>query len=139
MALVGLFLVFNHPIHERNQIMKSITIDGVEYVPKRELKEPTGNYCIVRCRNAGVHAGYVESRKDGVLRLRDSRRLWRWWSKFSLSGLATDGPLESKIEEQRYACVLPLIELTESDVCEVIPCSDAAAKAIQEVPEHTNE
>lgn len=92
-------------------------------------------FCIIRCRNAGVHAGTVVSRKGGVLTLKNSRRLWRWWSKATLSELAIEGPLQSKISEQRYGCVLPELALTESDVCEVIPCSSAAQKAIAAVPE----
>ena len=119
--------------------METITVNGVEYVKKSTVKEPQGNYCIVRCKNAGVHAGYLVSRENGIVTLRDSRRLWRWWSKFTLSGLAVDGPLESKMSEQKYSCTIPLIELTESDVCEVIPCSDEAAAAIRAVKEHAND
>ena len=119
----------------------TLSINNVEYVRKDSVvsDQNLSNYSIVRCRNAGVHAGYVESRKNGVIVLRNSRRLWRWWSKFTLSGLAIDGPLESKINKQQYACVLPILELTESDVCEVIPCTEKAAKLIQAVPDHINE
>jgi len=92
-------------------------------------------FAIVRCRNAGVHAGEVVSRKDGVLTLQKSRRLWRWWSAGSLSALAVEGPLKSKISEQKYAVMLPLLYLTESDVCEVIPCSVSAKNAILAIPE----
>lgn len=92
-------------------------------------------FAIVRCRNAGVHAGDVVSRKNGVVTLKNSRRLWRWWSAGSLSALALDGPLASMIEEQKYAVLLPLLYLTEGDVCEVIPCSIAARNAILAVPE----
>jgi len=95
-------------------------------------------FVIVRCRMAGVHAGTLAKRDANVLELTDSRRLWRWWSKFSLSGLAMDGPLQSKLSEQRYACVLPHLTLTTSDVAEVIRCSEKAAKAIMEVPEWKN-
>lgn len=49
---------------------KSITIDGVEYVPKSEIKESVTasklkgmKYVIVRTYSAGVFAGYLESRK----------------------------------------------------------------------------
>lgn len=90
-------------------------------------------FCIVRCRNAGVHAGYVVSRNAETVVLRDSRRLWRWWSAATLSELSQEGPV--KPEENRYGCVLPLIELTASDVCEIIPCTAAAAAAIGAIPE----
>lgn len=120
----------------------SVFISGIEYVPKSESKEVAkiqGDYVIVRCRNAGVHAGYLEYRKDGVVRLKNSRRLWRWWSKFSLSGLADCGVLESKISEVRFSCVLAKLDLTDSDVCEVLYCTEKAMKSIQSIKDHENE
>lgn len=122
--------------------MKKIVIDGVVYIPETETtKENTEGlkYCIVRCRNAGVHAGYVKSREGGVLTLVDSRRLWRWWSKFTLSGLAMTGVLKGKEEECRFACILPELQLTESDVCEVIPCTEKAFVSITSIREYSNE
>ena len=89
-------------------------------------------FCIIRCRNAGVHAGEVVSRKGGVVTVRNSRRLWRWWSKATLSELSQFGPV--KVEENRYGCVIPHLDLTESDVCEVIPCTSKARAAILAVP-----
>lgn len=121
---------------------ETITIDDVKYVRADavvEVPTPEGDYVIVRCRNAGVHAGYLESRKDGVLRLKNSRRLWRWWSKFTLSGLAIYGVLESKKSEVRFACVLPKLDLTESDVCEVIYCTEEARKSIEGIKDYEND
>ena len=121
--------------------MTKVVIDGEEYIKASEVeaRELDGDFVIVRCRNAGVHAGALVSRDAEVLELANSRRLWRWWSKFTLSGLATEGPLQSKFSEQRYACVLPKLQLTASDVCEVIPCTTQAKKAIMAVPEWSNE
>ena len=123
--------------------MEEIEINGVVYVPKDSFtraKNTEGlTYCIVRCRNAGVHAGYVKSREQGILTLLDSRRLWRWWSKFTLSGLATKGVLKGKEDECKFACVLPVLQLTERDVCEVIPCSHEAFISITSIKEHSNE
>ena len=100
----------------------------------KTTKTKTGKapFCIVRCRNAGVHAGEVISRKGGVLTLRNSRRLWRWWSKATLSELSQFGPVNCT--ENKYGCVLPHLELTESDVCEVIPCTQVAQAAIRAIP-----
>jgi hypothetical protein len=95
----------------------------------------TGRFCIVRCMGAGVHAGTVVSRQRGVLILKNSRRLWKWWSKATLSELAMEGPIN--IAENKYGCVLPVLELTASDICEVIPCTRAAKQAIESVPEWT--
>ena len=95
-------------------------------------------YVIARCNNAGVHAGYLESRENGVVRLIKSRRLWKWWSKFTLSGLAMDGVLKGRESECRFACVLPILDLTESDVCEIIYCTEKARMSIESIREHCN-
>ena len=102
--------------------------------PQTKAKKATKPlpFAIIRCRNAGVHAGEVVSRKGGVLKLKNSRRLWRWWSKATLSELSQEGPV--KVSENKYGCVIPEIDLTESDVCEVIPCTSAAKAAILAVP-----
>lgn len=120
---------------------ETMMIDNVKYIREdsvNTIPQPEGDYVIVRCRNAGVHAGYLKSRKDGVVQLENSRRLWRWWSKFTLSGLATCGVLDSKRSEVRFACVLPKLDLTESDVCEVIYCTKEARENIEQIPEYIN-
>jgi len=124
------------------EAIETITLNKVEYIRKDQIKEvPTvsGDYAVVRCRNAGVHAGTVTSRKDGVLILSNSRRLWRWWSKFTLSGLAMTGVLNGKESECRFSCVVPRIDLTESDVAEVIYCTNEARKSIESIVEYINE
>lgn len=74
---------------------------------------------IVRCRNAGVHIGTLESRANGVVRLSKANRLWSWGGAFTLSEVAMRG-----VSTARIACELPFIDLTESDVCEVIPIAE---------------
>ena len=120
---------------------ESIMIDDQKYVRADSVQQinVSKNFVIARCANAGVHAGELVSRKDGVVKLANSRRLWRWWSKFTLSGLATCGVLESKKSQVRFACVLPVIDLTESDVCEIIYCTDVAQKSIMSIPEYKND
>jgi len=114
-----------------------IEINGVTYIREEPIDE--SKYVIVRCRGAGVHAGYLHTRNSEVLVLKNSRRLWRWWSKFTLSGLATEGVLAGKENECRFACVLPVLDLTVSDVCEVIYCSEKARRSIKGITEFTNE
>lgn len=121
---------------------ETMMIDGVKYLREDALKqvpEVEGDYVIVRCRNGGVHAGVFTRRVDGVLVLSNSRRLWRWWSKFTLSGLAMTGVLKGKESECRFACVVPRIDLTNSDVAEVLYCTEEARESIESIPEHTNE
>ena len=119
--------------------VNEIEVNGIKYVRGDAIQpEVDGDFVIVRCRNAGVHAGTLVKRDSDVLELVNSRRLWRWWSKFTLSGLAIDGPLESKLDKQQYACVLPKLQLTISDVCEVIPCTEKAKNGIMSVPDTEN-
>ncbi len=112
---------------------KIIAIDGVEYVRKEDaislapLVEGL-EYCVVRCYSAGVHIGYVkEFAKDYPQQaiLLKSRRLHQWEKAASLSQVAMEGVGSSSL----IAMELPMITLT--DVIEVIPCSDVAAKFFQ--------
>lgn len=127
---------------KKQESIETISINGVDYVRADTLKaipDIAGDYVIVRCRNAGVHSGVLTSRKDGVLKLKKSRRLWRWWSKFTLSGLAMTGVLKGKESECRFSCVVPEIDLTESDVAEVIYCTEESRSSLESIKEHTNE
>jgi hypothetical protein len=122
--------------------IEKIRINDVDHVRADSMPQTPqldGKYVIVRCRNAGVHAGYLVSRENGVVQLANSRRLWRWWSKFTLSGLAMDGVLKGKESECKFACVVQKLDLTESDVCEVIYCTSNARESIQAMNEYSNE
>ncbi len=90
-----------------------------------------GKYVIVRCKEAGVHAGFLESYENRSCILTKSRRLWYWVAgkdtKF-LSGVASLGlASNSKIGTENIR-----IMLTEN--CEIIECSEIAATSIQEFP-----
>jgi hypothetical protein len=121
---------------------KTMMIDDVKYIREdavSQVPQPEGDYVIVRCRNAGVHAGYLKEQNANTLILENSRRLWRWWSKFSLSGLAMCGVLQSRKDEVKFACVLPKITLIMTDVCEIIHCTKEARESIESIPEHIND
>lgn len=86
-----------------------------------------GDFVVVRCRDAGVHAGVLEAYNGRSCVLSEARRLWYWkpadGAKF-LSGVAANGlHSDSKIG------VPVQIHLTES--CEIIRCSEKAAKSIR--------
>jgi hypothetical protein len=86
-----------------------------------------GAYVIVRCRDAGVHAGILKAQSGREAVLEESRRLWYWkplgGAKF-LSGVAVHGlHEESKIGEAVK------VHLTET--CEIIMCSELAKRSIQ--------
>ena len=83
---------------------------------------------IFRCRNAGVHAGELVSKNATEIVIGNSRRLWKWVSRATLSELSQEGPLRK--DENKYGCVVPKIILSREDVCEIIPCTKQAAKEI---------
>jgi hypothetical protein len=91
-----------------------------------------GKYVIVRCRDAGVHAGILQGNSGRECILTDSRRLWYWHcvppGKF-LSGVAAYG----LSHESKLGTPLALIHLTEA--CEIIQCTDVAERLIKAVPD----
>lgn len=122
--------------------MKTITIDGVEYIKKSDVSTVTKaksnkglTYCIVRTYSAGVWAGWVDLKKvNEVMTIKDARRLWRWWSEFTLSALATTGIKEGKESENKYAMSVEEVFLT--NVIEIIPCTEAAKEQIVNQPNY---
>ena len=92
-----------------------------------------GKYVIVRCRDAGVHAGVLVSHEGRECVLTEARRLWYWKPANKaafLSGVANEGlHADSKV-----GAAVARIHLTEN--CEIIECSDRAASSIQEARSH---
>ena len=92
-----------------------------------------GKYVIVRCRDAGVHAGVLESYNGRECVLTDSRRLWYWKPDNKaafLSGVALHGLEKSS----KVGATLKRIHLTEN--CEIIECTDVAARSIAEFADY---
>ena len=89
-----------------------------------------GEFVIVRCRDAGVHAGFLEANKGREALLRDSRRLWYWKAKAGafLCGVSQEG----LSGDSKVGSVVPRLHLTEA--CEIILCAEAAKKTIIEAP-----
>ena len=87
-----------------------------------------GEAVIIRARDAGVHYGHLVAYDGRTVWLSNSRRMWKWFAKegVSLSGCATAGidASKSKIEP-----VVP--NITILDACEIIYCTEAAAKTIE--------
>lgn len=100
---------------------------GAASVPAIDNKM-IGKYVLVRCSQAGVHAGVLESYSGSEAVLTESRRLWYWkpanGQKY-LSGVAVAGLHEaSKVGAQ-----VSRIHLTED--CEIIEVSQEAEKSIR--------
>jgi hypothetical protein len=116
-----------------NQNINEIEINGIEYVRKdsvntNEKAETLDDmpYVIVRTYSAGVHAGYLASRKDKESILKKSRRLWYWKGANTLSDIANDGVKNPK--ECKFTQEVAEIILTES--IEIIPCTEIGRKNI---------
>ncbi len=118
--------------------MKISMKDLVELLRNTQQPEPfdngmLGEYVLVRCTGAGVHAGFLEAHSGQEVVLIQSRRLWQWKCAKGafLSGVAKYGidPAESRVGTE-----LERIHLTEA--CEVIPCSDEAGATIMAAASH---
>lgn len=85
-----------------------------------------GKYVIVRCRDAGVHAGVLERYNGRECVLNESRRLWYWKAAKGafLSGVASHG-----LSGGSKVGAPVRVHLTEN--CEIIECSDVAEKSIR--------
>ena len=113
---------------EKQDEINTIQINGETYIKQGAgIAEKVGGleYVIVRCRDAGVHSGYLKWEKDNTVTLIESRRLWRWHGK-TLSGLAMEGTTNK--EKCKYADTLPEIRL--NGWCEIIPCSEEGKTSI---------
>lgn len=92
-----------------------------------------GDYVLVRCTAAGVHAGILFKRNGQEVHLLSARRLWYWrvpkGAPAFLSGVATHGLGEGcKIGEP--------IEVVLTEACEVIAMTDKAAESVAHYPSH---
>jgi hypothetical protein len=87
-----------------------------------------GKYVIVRCRDAGIHAGVLESTDGRACVLTDARRLWYWKVRGNgdfLNAIAVSGVHE----DSKLSAPVTRIALTEN--CEILQCSDEAEKVIR--------
>jgi len=114
-----------------------ITINGVEYEKVRNNAKRDGmEFCIVRCKDAGVHCGYVKDvdRDTNTVDLVGSRRMWRWHGR-TLSGVALEGVDDPS--KCKFGDVLPKILL--HGWCEIIPCTDDAQESLYGVTVWVND
>lgn len=91
-----------------------------------------GEYVIVRCRDAGVHSGYLEEYQGREVTLSNTRRLWYWkcLKEHSLSSIAAHGAHE----DSKFATELS--KITVLDACEIIPCTEESRISIMGLPNH---
>jgi hypothetical protein len=80
---------------------------------------------IVRTYSAGVHFGYLVSRKSKEVQLTMSRRIWYWRGANTLSEISQTG-----IDVANSKIAVP-VDITLTEAIEIIPCSDAAVKSLE--------
>lgn len=90
-----------------------------------------GEYVIVRCRDAGVHAGVLIDYEGRTVSLSHARRLWRWHAVkgISLSDVAETGLIYEKSRINATVSVQ-----TVMDACEIIAVSEEGRRSIQSAP-----
>ena len=92
------------------------------------MQKMTGEKVLVRTYSAGVHYGELVDHEGKEVVLKNTRRLWYWRGAFTLSEIALKGLNQ---DASKLSVALPKIYLSE--VIEIIPVSDAAAKCIEGV------
>ena len=113
---------------------KTVNINGSEYIRSDLVPdEPEGDYVIVRCSGAGVHAGYLAAKSATEVTLTRSLRLWRWHGR-TLNGLAVDGPDDPG--KCKFGPEQPKVDL--SGWHEIEYCTERARIALQAVREWQN-
>lgn len=89
-----------------------------------------GKYVIVRCKDAGVHSGVLDSCNGRSCILTESRRLWRWRVPMGASEFLSGVAVYGLADDCKIGCTVDRIMLTES--CEIIACTFEAEKSIRE-------
>ena len=120
--------------------VKAILIgDSDQATSDKQNESPNiGKYCIIRCRDAGVHAGIVQYVNGRTVHLKNSRRMWRFWSasEHTLSAVSQLG-LSDNGKSQLARQLNETIELL--DACEILPCSSDAEASINEWRVHNEQ
>jgi len=104
--------------------------DKEQLAPMENKISKVGQYVICRCTQAGVHAGRLVEQQGQVVALENSRWLWRWYPASGkwLSGVANHGLAHDKSR------VGEPVDVTLTEVCEIISCKEVAVRNIQSCP-----
>jgi len=91
------------------------------------LNEMIGEKVIIRTYSAGVWFGTLSEKARNEVIIKDARRMWRWWTKesISLSSVAIHGINhdKSKIAQAVHSVWLEAIE--------IIPCTTSSINSIE--------
>jgi len=118
---------------------ETIMIDNVKYVREDSISKTNIlaenvdglEYAIVRSRNHGVLAGYIESFEGQTVKLKNCRRIWKFVGCETLEEMSVYGT--KKINQCRIA---PLVQKEVMlEACGIIYCTEEAKKCIEEAEE----
>lgn len=98
---------------------------------KSARKSVRQDYVIARCRDAGVHAGYLVSTDEHHTVLRDARRIWYWTGAASLSEIAVYGLNPAKSSGSKIAAPVKSVRLRDADICELTVCTKAGQASVE--------
>jgi hypothetical protein len=79
---------------------------------------------IVRTYSAGVHYGYLVSRKGKEVVLTKARRIWKWQGAWTLNEIASSG-----LDVDKSKIAAP-VDITLTEAIEIIVCDTIAAKQL---------
>lgn len=95
---------------------------------------PIGQKILLRGYYAGVLFGELVSVKDGVYRMKNTRRLYYW--KASKGITLEDVAIYWITDKSKVTSTVPLCDVTDQNISMLIPCSDMAIKSIESAPEY---
>lgn len=87
---------------------------------------------LIRSAASGVHYGTLIEVQGNIVRLKDSRRLWRW--KIAGAGISLSEVAISGIDHNGSKITSVLPDLIVMDVCEIIPTYGLARATIEGAP-----
>ena len=111
------------------QIKEIQSLTATESKHKKELASKwIGKTVLVRTCSAGVHFGTLSEIEGNDLILTNSQRIWNWGGAFTLSKVATEGPVSAKL-----SCIVGEINLEK---IEIIPLTQTAIDKLSSLGVH---
>jgi hypothetical protein len=92
-------------------------------------------YVIVRGSKSGVNVGEFAGIKGGLVRLKNSRRIWSWDGAAELNEIAVYGCNPERREGSRISVVIETKDIPLQDVGEIIVCQKAGEEWLRNAPE----
>lgn len=96
--------------------------------------ESIWKYVILRWYDSWVHFWMLEYASKWLYRLSKTRRLW-YWDNINWLWLSSVA-MNWLSDKSKITCELPLIEITDDKISEIIPCSKKSITNIQKMKEY---